>query len=108
MAFFGYCARCERSTPRFTVGVCSICGYERGTPERIVRMKLDWQQALFDLMANEKVRLEVTGEMGEVDASLAVWRDRRWADGIHVINAETFDEAMGDLMTQWRAAEAKP
>lgn len=59
-----------------------------------------WMQDLFDLMANEKITLEVGGEMGDVDAVLYVWHGKEKRDVATVIAAETFDDAMCDLMEE--------
>lgn len=63
-----------------------------------------WQQALFDLMANEKVKVVVEGEVGEVDAVLYLWERREWRQIAVVIAAETFEHAMRDLMEAAQAA----
>jgi hypothetical protein len=73
----------------------------------------DWQQALFDLMANKKIKLVVEGEMGEVDALLCVRRDGidalrgslggHWEEVASVVAAETFADAMRELMERVKA-----
>ena len=62
-----------------------------------------WQQELFDLMANEKVRVVLEGEVGEVDGSLSVWdsRLRKYEVACLATGAETVEEAMTQLLEQW-------
>ena len=62
-----------------------------------------WQQRLFELMANKAVRLTVEGEMGNVDAQLSIFdgavrRDREPVEVAQVIAADTFEDAMRELL----------
>ena len=63
----------------------------------------DWQHDLFDLMANEHIKLVIEGEVGEVDAMLSIYRRGQWEDVAYVIDAESLDDAMVDLLEQEKA-----
>jgi hypothetical protein len=63
-----------------------------------------WQQDLFDLMANEKVKVTFEGEVGEVDAELYLYEKGRWELVATTINEEGVDEAMTELLRQVEAA----
>ena len=67
---------------------------------------MDWQQELFDLMSNEKVRLTVTGDCLAVDATLEIHFivGNYWEEVATVSNAESFDDAMRELMEQFRSS----
>lgn len=63
---------------------------------------LDWQQELFDLMANERIRLSITGEMGSVDATLEIREsDGHFSAMAFALNAPTLDDAMRQVMKEF-------
>jgi len=66
--------------------------------------KYDWQQGLFDLMANEKVKVVIVGEVGEVDAELHVYEQGRWELVGTTINHESMEEALTDLLQEYEDA----
>lgn len=69
-------------------------------------MNREWLQALFDLMANKRIELNVSGEFHEVDAELRVesWESgcRKLETVAEVIGAEDFESAMAELMEKAR------
>ena len=69
-----------------------------------------WLQDLFDLMANEPVKIVVEGELGEVDATLYLRRDgsplNDWEVTYLATACDTFDDAIAMLMEQHEAGRA--
>lgn len=65
-----------------------------------------WGQDLFDLMANEKVKVTLEGEVGEVDAELYIYEKGRWELIATTINEVWVDEAMTELLRQVAAARS--
>ena len=70
------------------------------------RSDYDWQQAIFDLMANRAIRLKVEGEMGDVYAALEI---ESIHGGFHqiieAIAAQDFDSAMRVLMEKYQEGQ---
>lgn len=68
----------------------------------------NWQQFLFDLMCNKNITLEISGEMGQVDANLCIneWKNGRKTCEIvaEVIEVSDFETAMNELVKQVVAA----
>lgn len=58
----------------------------------------DVMQALFDLMANQVVRLTVEGEIGNVDARLEVREGREWRTRGIAVAEETAEEAIAEAL----------
>lgn len=66
----------------------------------------NWLQAMYDLMASRHIKLEVYGEYGEVDATLKAGTTRDSMEVVgEVIGAETFEDAMAELIEQLAAAK---
>jgi hypothetical protein len=67
-------------------------------PEREPQRERELMQTIFDLMANERVKLTVEGEIGNVDAQLEVWEGGAglgyWRIQGQAIGEETADDAI--------------
>ena len=70
----------------------------------------DWQQAIFDLMANRTIRLSVYGDMGFVEARLDVYHiaGGKVANFYEVDGMPSFGDAMAALMVQVDCLTGKP
>jgi hypothetical protein len=67
-----------------------------------------WLEALFDLLANERVKVEFESKLGGVDALLSVRVGREYVIVADVIAADTLAEAMTVLLEdyeRWKAAD---
>jgi len=62
-----------------------------------------WMQDLFDLMANKQITLTVTGEMGDVWATLRIHDilDKKGKEIADVCGAADFESAMSELMEKY-------
>lgn len=66
-------------------------------------------QDIYDLMANQPIRVEIEGEVGSVDGSLYLRNhsDREWKLVAEVISADTMDDCLGELLGQIRSESAE-
>ena len=64
-------------------------------------------QDMFDLMANQQVKIEIEGEVNHVDGTLCIWnRRKQYYDVVaEAFETGTFDECLIELVSQMQAKE---